>query len=170
MHHRRALPGSLLRAASIKPQEADLKKEHSPNTAKTRLKQEPRTGDRLVCPKRPLRFSPSRPPLISGCCRTHCPSSQPRNPTPPCAREVSASALPQDAPRGEEETPQPRAPAALRGAGPNAGRLGEAPGAGSPVRVATEAQRLLLGEARPTSRNLHPPNTVERILFKRTCK
>lgn len=81
MHHRRALPGSLLRAASIKPQEADPKKEHSPNTAKTRLKQEPRTGDRLVCPKRPLRFSPSRPPLISGCCRTHCPSSQPRNPT-----------------------------------------------------------------------------------------
>lgn len=75
--------------------------------------------------------------------------------TPPCAREVSASALPQDAPRGEEETPQPRAPAALRGAGPNAGRLGEAPGAGSPVRVATEAQRLLLGEARHQGTSIH---------------
>lgn len=91
-----------------------------------------------------------------GCRRTACSSSQPRNPTErtgskraPVTPEWRASAFPQDAQRDAEETPlQPCAPTALRGAGPNAGRLGEAPGAGSPIHEAREAQRLLPGEAR----------------------
>ena len=122
--------------------------------AKTWLKQEPRTWDRLVCPQTSASLF-TKPPTshLRVAAGLTAPALSPE--TPPCAREVSASAFLQDAPRGERRHPQPRAPAALRGAGPNAGRLGEAPGAGSPVRVATETQRLLPGKARRQGTSVH---------------